>query len=168
MRSRRLATPLFAALLAVGCAAPGSYPSLEPREIERRLAAEDEADPAPAPADDASLPGRLGAFVERARAGQSQFEAALAEARPAVAAAGAPESDAWVEAQQALSRLEAARAVTTGALADLDAFAVAEARSRTVSPADLERIQDAVTAVQALADRQSDEIGRLQASLRPI
>jgi hypothetical protein len=85
-----------------------------------------------------------------------------------VAAAGPAGGEAWIEAQQALSRLEAARGATVRALADLDALALAEANKTTLSGADLERLRAAVAALQAIADRQHDEIAGLRARLSPI
>lgn len=164
----RLAVPLLlsAAVLApAGCAPPGPYPSLEPRPIEKRLAASEEEPVAPAAADDAGLPARIAPLLAEARRGAAEFRAALPAAQAAAAAAGTPESDSWIEAQQALSRLEAAGAVTGKALADLDALAMAEAQARVLSPGDLELLEAAVREAQAIAERQRAETAGISARI---
>jgi len=86
-------------------------------------------------------------------------------AHAAAARAGGSGSDSWVEAQQALSRVESARARTTAALADLDALAVERAAAGTLSQGDSERLSAATAEIQALADGQSDRLRRLGESL---
>jgi hypothetical protein len=149
-----------------GCAAPGPYPSLAPRPIEKALG-EPGVPPVVAPLpDDPSVAAKLASLVDEARAGDAEFRAALPAAAKAVRAAGAVGSDSWIEAQQAVSRAETAEMRTTRALADLDRFAVDQANARAVSPSDLARLQAASAQVQALADSQHAEIVRLQAVLR--
>ena len=156
---------LAGALAAAACAPPGPYPSLEPRPIEKALADTEELPAEAALPDDAGLPPRVAALLAQARTGSAEFDAALPEARSAAARAGAPESESWIEAQQALSRLEAASATTRKALADLDAFALAEEQVRRLSPGDIARLQEAVRSVQALADRQSEDVARIKATI---
>jgi hypothetical protein len=155
---------LLALLVAAGCAAPGPYPSLAPRPAEKAYAGEDERQPTPQP-DDPALAGEIGRLADAAGAGAAGFDSALPAAEAAVAAAGPAGSDSWVEAQQAVSRLEAARALTTAALADLDALAVARAEAGTLSAGDRERLSDAGAQMRALADAQGERIGRLEARL---
>jgi ABC-type transporter Mla subunit MlaD len=155
------------AFLLAGCAAEGDYPSLEPRAVERELAEADPEPPAPLP-DDPALAERVAALTAEARRGDAEFETALPAARAAVAGAGSAGGESWIEAQQALSRLEAARGATAKALADLDALALAEARRRPLSGADLERLRAAVAALQEIADRQHDEMAGLRARLGRI
>jgi hypothetical protein len=133
--------------------------------MEAQLAALDEAPPPPPLPDDPELQGRMTPLIAEARRGQAQFEAALPAARAAVARAGGAGSDSWVEAQQAVSRAEAARATTTGALADLDALTMAEARSRAVSESDLARMRAAVAEIQGIADRQHEAVAAMEAEL---
>jgi len=160
--------PILAALIplaASACAPEGPYPSLAPRPIEKAMADSEEL-PAPAAiTDDAGLPARIEALMVQARRGEADYQAALPEARAAASSAGASGSDSWIVAQQALSRLEAARAATAGALADLDALALAEASARPLSPADGERLNAATREAQALAERQRAEIVKLQAKI---
>lgn len=164
-------TPLGAAfallwLAAVaGCAAPGPYPSLEPRPIEKALADSEEPPPEAPLADEAGLPARIAALTAEVRRGEREFDAAAPAARSAAERAGAAESESWVEAQQALSRLEAAGAASAKALADLDALAMAEEQSRRVSAADLARLQEAISAAQAVVEAQGTEIARIKAMI---
>lgn len=164
-RPLKAAAPaLLIASLAAGCAAPGDFPSLQPRPIERALAEADAApDPVPAPAD-AETVAKAESLLAEVRAGGREFEALLPETRRRVASAATSGSDSWIEAQQALSRLEATRAETVKALADLDAFAVAQA-NKGANPATVERLGAVTSEGQALADAQRGEIDRLQTSL---
>ncbi len=163
-----LRTPLAiltALLVAAACAAPGPYPSLAPRPAEKAQAEDaDEREPAPQP-DDPALAERIAGFDAEAQAGAAEFDAALPPAEAAVAAGGAPGSDSWIEAQQAVSRLEAARAKTTATLADLDALSVERSGAGTLSAGDRERLRAAIAGVQALADAQAERIRRLEARL---
>ena len=157
--------PALAAL--AGCAEDGAYPSLAQRPAELEYAKEAAAVPAaPAPAtDDPEVAERVAALTAEARAGESEFEAAFGPASAAVAKAGAAGSDSWVEAQQALSRVTAAQARTTRALADLDGFALSRAGEGPLSPADEERLRAGVEAAQAIANRQAERLARLEQSL---
>lgn len=119
----------FAALALAACASgmSGATPSLEKRAIEDRFAVVATAPlppPGPLPAD---LAGRLARWRSDAAAADSAFAAQRGEAEAAVAAArgAAPASEAWVVAQQALSRLAVARGPLTVALGDIDALYVA-------------------------------------------
>jgi hypothetical protein len=165
-------SPLFAALaLALplaACASEGPFPSLAPRAVEKEEAPVQAAPPAPVAADP-RLAALLAELRARAREGHNQFQGALPGVERAAASAGAAGSEAWVEAQLAVSRLEAARAPVVSALAELDALLLA--RSNQAAPtndADLAALQAAVAEVQAMADRQDSDIDRLAASLSAI
>jgi len=165
MRPSKPFLAALALLAASACAPEGPYPSLAPRPIEKAMADSEEL-PAPTPiSDDAGLPARLETLAAQARRGQADYQAALSEAQEAAAKAGPSGSDSWIVAQQALSRLEAARATTTTALADIDSLAMAEASAKPLSPADQERIDAAIREARALADRQQSEIVKLQAQI---
>ena len=152
-------------LVATACAAPGPYPSLAPRPAEKAYAeAGEERQPTPQP-DDPALAAEVDGLAAAGRAGAEDFEAALPGAEAAASAAGGPGSDSWVEAQQAVSRLEAARARTTSALADLDALAVDRAKAGTLGPGDGERLRAATARLQAIADAQSKRLWRLEERL---
>ncbi len=151
--------------LAAGCAAPGPYPSLAPRPAEKAYAEEaDERRPTPQP-DDPALAGEIDRLLAAGRAGAAEFDAAFPAAQAAAASAGGAGSDSWIEAQQALSRLEAARARTTAALADLDRLAVERSSAGTLGERDGERLRAATADIQALADAQADRLRRLGESL---
>jgi hypothetical protein len=156
-----------ALLLALaGCAEQGDFPSLAPRPVERELPGADLAPPEAVIPDDPQLPARLAPLVAAGRRGQAEFDREVAAARAAVGRAGAAGSDSWVEAQQAISRAEAARSATAKAISDLDALAVEQSRTRPLSPGDLDRIREAVAQLQAVADAQGQELARLVAGLR--
>lgn len=152
-------------LFAAGCAAPGPYPSLAPRPAEK-LYAEDaeERKPTPQP-DDPALAAEIDRLLASGQAGAADFDSAFPAAESAAGRAGVAGSDAWIEAQQALSRLEAARARTTAAMADLDRLEVERTSAGTLGEGDSERLRRASAELQALADAQADRLQRLGESL---
>jgi hypothetical protein len=159
-----LILPIIGSLVA--CAQRGPFPSLEPRAAERLYAEGDEERKPVAAPDDAATVAEAARLVAEARRGGSEFDSALPAAQGAAARAGAAGSDSWMVAQQAISRVEAARRRTTAALADLDAYALERTGSGTLSPGDGERLRSALAEVQALADGQAARLDRLEASLR--
>jgi hypothetical protein len=162
---RVLLAILVPLLVAAGCAAPGPYPSLAPRPAEKAYAEDaDERRPAPQP-DDPALAAEIDRLAAAGRSGAADFESALPAAQAAAGAAGSAGSDSWIEAQQALSRLESARARTTAALADLDRLGIEQASAGTLSDGDRERLRGATAEIQALADAQADRLRRLGESL---
>jgi hypothetical protein len=106
-------------------------------------------------------------LLASARKGNADFQAELPAARASVARAGAAGSDDWVEAQQAVSRLEGARAETAAAVTQLDALSI-ERAARPTNAADFQALLGALEIAQSLADGQKAEIDRLQGQLRPI
>ncbi len=176
MSRRPYMLPLVPILLLAGCADQGDIPSLAPRPTEYALsgrplppclagepAATESATPAP-PASDASLGTRLEALLAEARRGQSEFAEILPAARASAARAGKAGSEAWIAAQQQVSRLAAARARTVDALADLEALVLARSREAT-APEDLQRLNAAADEVRAMSEAQEAEIDRLSAGL---
>src|SRR6202012_5013594 len=97
--------PLLALAALAGCGGTsGHYPSLAPRPIEKTLG-EPGVPPAAAPiADDPEVASRISAFLGQAQAGDRAFHDDLPAAEEAVRKAGTPGSDAWIQAEQALSR----------------------------------------------------------------
>ena len=159
--------PIIAAtLLLAACAAPRGYPSLAPRSaeaIDPRLPVVSTSVARPV---DAALSARLGEMVRSARNGDGAFDAAAGEARLLAAAAGAPRTEGWIAAQQALSAAVAARAPTARALGDIDALAAsAVARQGGIAPADLAAIEEAAAEVGGIDRRQAQAIDALQARL---
>ncbi|MDB5691231.1 MAG: hypothetical protein JWO81_294 [Alphaproteobacteria bacterium] len=167
MARPHLFLPLSAALAALaGCAAPGPYPSLAQRPIERALG-EPGVPPVIAPLpDDPAVAARVAAFLGEAQAGDRTFLAALPAAQAAARRAGAVGSDSWLQAQQAVSRAQTAQAQTIRVLAELDRYAVDQANAKALSASDLQRLQAATAGVQRLADAEHAEIVRLQTALR--
>ncbi|HMC91744.1 MAG TPA: hypothetical protein VKI45_04720 [Allosphingosinicella sp.] len=170
MLRRSLALPLLLALpaLAAGCASnEGDFPSLAQRPAEREYAAE-QMGPAkvrpPLPAD-ASVASRTESFVADARGAAGAFTQAYEAAAAAVAKAGAPGSDSWVIAQEAVSRAVAAQAPLARISGELDDYAAARARQTPLAPADIERLHAATAEVERLAAEQAARIRRLEASL---
>lgn len=163
---------IFALLMigaaAAGCRAPVSTaPSLAPRaaeSIDPRLPVVPRVDPRPA---DPALVARLQALIGQARSGDQAFRASAGEAQRLAATAGAPQSESWVVAQQALSAAVAARAPTTRALGDIDAIAAEALVMRGgLAPADLAAVQAAAAEVGAIDQRQAQTVDAIAARLR--
>jgi len=152
--------------LAPACAPSGSFPSLAPRPVER-LSDEEPVRVQPFVAADPALAGQVAGLLAQARKGNAVFQAALPAARASVARAGAAGSDSWVEAQQAVSRLEAARAETAAAVTRLDTLSI-ERAARPTNPVDFQAVLGALEIAQSLADGQKAEIDSLRGRLRPI
>jgi hypothetical protein len=155
--------PILAAVLAAclaGCVSHGPFPSLAPRPAEQEDWTEEPAHAAPVVADDAALRTRIAALIAEARAGGRAFEADLPAAEHATAHVGVAESDSWIEAQQALSRLQASRGRTDEAAAELHQMRLALA-GRPTSAADLAALDAAIEEVRALAERQQQQLDRI-------
>jgi hypothetical protein len=149
-----------AAALLAGCVSQGPFPSLAPRPAELEDWSEEPVRTAPAVADDAALRRGIDGLLADARAGWREFEADLATAEPAAAHAGAQGSDSWIAAQEALSRLEAARSRTDRAIEELHQLRRARADLPT-SGADLAALDAAIQEAEAIAARQQQRIDRL-------
>jgi hypothetical protein len=159
------ATLVVAALALPGCVPQGEFPSLEPRPAERDRSMEPPVREAAVTPSDPALRLRVSELEQQAARGQSDFDGAYARAEAAVRSAGSAESESWVEAQQAISRLEAARTETMRALTELDRLAIDQADMPT-SNSDFAAIQAAIAAAQQLAEGQQARIEALRARLR--
>jgi len=162
----RAFAPLFA-LGLIGCAASSvTEPSLAPRPaeaIDPRLPIASEPTLGPV---DAALATRLAQLVAEGNSGAAVFDAQVVSARALVEAAGPAQSESWIVAQQALSGLEAARARSTRALADVDAIAAARIqRGAGLTAADRGAVEAASGTLRAVTDRQSSIIDQLAARL---
>jgi hypothetical protein len=163
--SRRRFPAVAVVLLLAGCAAPGTFPSLAPRPEELGQTAPAPPRPVPPPADPA-LGGQLAGLLGNARGGDAKFKAAVPGTERAVRAAGKAGSDSWVEAQQALSRLETDRTATTVAAADLNTLLRSKMEAPTpAAQADIDSITAAIDQVRALSDAQDQVLGRLNEAL---
>jgi hypothetical protein len=161
----RLAVLSILALSA--CSAPGGpYPSLQPRAAE----AIDPRVPVVRPINDRpespALAGRLAALIDQAASGNAAFDRAASDAERLAAAAGAPQSESWIAAQEALTAAIAARRPTATALADIDEIAASALQTQGgIAPNDLKAIQDAAAAVSRIARAQTDRIDALKRRL---
>jgi hypothetical protein len=153
---------------ALGACAPrgGPYPSLAPRAAE----AIDPRVPVVRPINDRpvtpALAARLGALVEQARSSTSRFDEAASAAERLAGAAGAPQGEGWIAAQEALSAAIAARRPTANALGDIDALAATALQTQQgIAPNDLAAIQRAAGEVGAIDARQAARIDAVQRRL---
>ena len=165
MRTVPLTALTFAAL--AGCAPPGGPPpSLLPRAAE----AIDPRGPVPGAVNDRpvtpAFASRLAELVVQARSGDAAFRPLLDRAEQLAAAAGSPQSESWVLAQQALSAAVAARAPTTRALGDIDELGANRLQTAGgLSPADLAAVHSAGVEVGAIDQRQAKAIDAVQRRL---
>jgi hypothetical protein len=155
-------------MLAVSaCTVPsGPPPSLVPRAAE----AIDPRVPVPGVVNTrpvgAALASRLAELVAQARQGDSAFRPLAAQAQQLANAAGSPQSESWVVAQQALSAAVAARAPTARALGDIDALGGNALETQGgLAPADLRAIQGAAEEVGAIDRRHAETIAAIQRRL---
>ena len=155
-------------ILGLGaCSAPGGpYPSLQPRAAEAvdpRLPVVRQVNERPV---SAALAERLSALVDAARNGNAAFDAAASEAERLAASAGAPQSEGWIAAQEALTAAIAARKPTATALGDIDALAASALQTQGgLAPNDLAAINRAQEDVGALDARQAIRIDAVQKRL---
>ena len=154
--------------LALGaCSAPGGpYPSLQPRAAE----AIDPRLPVVRPVNDrpvtAALAERLSALVDASRSGNAAFDSAASEAERLAATAGAPQTEGWIAAQEALTAVIAARRPTVTALGDIDALAASTLQAQGgLAPNDLAAITRAQAEVGALDARQAARVDAIQKQL---
>jgi hypothetical protein len=161
----RFSLPVVAILSA--CApTSGPFPSLQPRAAE----AIDPRVPVVRPINDRpvtpALANRLAELVAQARGGNAEFDSIASRAQRLAAAAGGPQSDSWVAAQQALSQAVAARDTTARALGDVDALGSTMLQTQGgLAPNDLAALQSAGAEVAAIDQRQAERIKAIQQRL---
>jgi hypothetical protein len=160
MSARLPGLAIFLAASLAGCAAQGDYPSLAPRPAEREDWTEEPVHAAPAVAADPALRTQIAALLARAREGERAFAADLPAAERATAHIGPQGSDSWVEAQQAISRVEAARSRTDEAAAELHQLRL-QRTGQPTSSADLAAIDAAIAEVATLTERQQQRFDRI-------
>lgn len=162
MKRALLFAPLLLSLPACAGTQANDGPSLAKRPVEGRF---DVAPPAPVVAPPGPLPtdlaGRLARWESDGAAGQQAFAAERSSTASLVsAAAGAPiASERWVVAQQAISRLTAARAPVTGALADIDRLYLERSVDEQV---------DGLPDIYALRDRLADLVSTQDAVIEAL
>lgn len=160
--------PAYLIVLSLAaCSAPGGpYPSLQPRAAERidpRVPVEKPMNNRPAAG---ALTARLASLVEEARSGDAAFASAAAQAERLAASAGAPQSESWIAAQEALTAAVAAQRATATALGDIEEIGgVALETHGGIAPNDLAAIDRAEAEVGALNRRQTARIQAIQRRL---
>ena len=113
-----------------------------------------------------ALAAQLDQLVGQARAGENDFGPAADRAEQLASAAGGPQSEGWIQAQEALSAAIAARRPTASALADIDALGARALQTQGgIAPNDLAAIQAAAAAAGAIDQRQAERIRAMQARL---
>ena len=163
--SKSLMAPLLSVALLIGCAPKGAFPSLGVRPVEQ-LSFDEPTRVVPVVAEDTELGRKIAELSGQAWRGQGNFEALLPAARSRASAAGAMGSESWIEAQQALSRLEAARALTVSALAELDRLVI-ERAARPTNAEQFQQLSSALERTTSLSQAQQAEVDRLRTSLTP-
>jgi hypothetical protein len=114
----------------------------------------------------AVLASRLADLVAQARNGDADFQAAAVNAEQLAGTAGAPQSEGWMVAQEALTAAIAARGPTTMALGEIDAIgAVALQTQGGIAPNDLAAIKSAGAEIGAMDQREADRIKAIQRRL---
>jgi hypothetical protein len=161
---RRLFVLLVAGLTMSACVPQGEFPSLAMRPAERLISTEAPARPQPVVPSDPALRQRIAEFQRLAAEGARAFDATFGTTATAVGAAGGEASESWVEAQQAVSRLETTREPTTRALAELDRLAIGRANVPT-NAADYAAVEAAIASVAVVAAGQQRRIDGLKSRL---
>ena len=166
MATGKFVIALIASGLGACAPAGGPFPSLQPRageSIDPRAPIAGAVNNRPVSPD---LANRLAQLVAQAREGEAAFAPAAARAEQLAAAAGAPQSESWIAAQEALSAAVAARAPTAHALGDIDALGATTLQVHGgLAPADLAAIRSAGAQVFAIDQRQAERIKAIQGRL---
>lgn len=151
---------IAAAVLLSGCITHGPWPSLAQRPDER-LTIDEPVREAPQIADDSALRVRINALLAEARAGNAEFERDYGAAAQAASRAGAQGSDSWMAAQQAISRVEAARGRSSSAAAELHELATARA-SQPTSASDQAALEAAIDQADGVVAAQQARLSRIR------
>lgn len=164
---RIIALTVLGTLSACSSTPRGNYPSLAPRAgeaVDPRVPVDTPVRSGPV---DPALSAHLAALIDQAQAGDSAFRGAAANAERLAASAGAPHSESWVSAQQALSAAQAARGPTTRALGDIDGLgSTALATKGGISANDMAAIKAAAARVSAIDRTQAERLDAIEARLR--
>ena len=147
--------PLSALLLSACATTNPNEPSLAPRAaeaIDPRIPVGVDAPPASA---DPALVAQLAALAVGVRDDIAAFEAAAPGTQRLVDAAGAPQSESWIDAQQAVSALQALRGPLANAIAEIDELASSRVEKGTLTAGDLAAIEEARRDLGTTNDRQA-------------
>lgn len=162
--NRQLVSLIPVMLLGACASAPGDYPSLARRPIERVTGTLTPPPPQPAaiPVDPAVV-RQIDSLLARVRAADAKFQAREARVRQIIgaAASAAKASEAWSVAMIALADLDAARSEGMVALADIDAI-YAASRIEGEPASEAKAAREAANAIVAAQDKV---IAGLQAQL---
>lgn len=110
-----------------------------------------------------ALADKLAALVNAARSGDAAFQGPAASAERLASGAGAPQSESWIAAQEALTAAIAARRATATALADIDELAATTLQAQGgLAPSDLLAIRRAAAEVAVIDQRQAQRIALIQ------
>ncbi len=166
MRAVTCSLSLFAAGLSACSSAGGQYPSLAERPneaIDPRIKINRPMNDRPVRP---TLASKLSDLVAQARSGDADFETAAANAERLAESAGAPQSEGWIVAQQALTAAIAARGKTTIALGDIDTIGATALQTQGgIAPNDLAAIRSAGAEVAAIDQREADRLRAIQLRL---
>ena len=146
-------------LILGGCGPQVDHPSLAPRAIEKAaLPLAPAADPSVDTPVDQAVKNKVAALVAQAVDGAAQFDSAADAANAAVARGGAVSagSEAWVDAEQAVTRLDALRAPIIDSLADLDRLSIEQGNARVLL------LEAALSQVSALDTRTRAAVAALK------
>jgi len=166
MRTRRSLVFATIGILAACSTPPGPVPSLAPRAAEAVDPRVPVNNPVKSGPVDRNLAAHLAALLDQVQAGDSAFRDAADTAERLTAAAGPPQSESWISAQQALSVAHAARGPTTRALGDIDGLAAtALATKGGMSAADLAAIRSAAARASEVDRAEAARIDALEARL---
>jgi hypothetical protein len=158
---------LIPIIMLSACAPSGGpYPSLQPRAAERidpRVPIERPLNNRPVTP---ALAAQLRALVDQARGATTAFDSAASRAEQLAASDGAPQSEGWTVAQEALSAAIAARRPVTEALSQIDAIGASALQTQGgLAPSDLAAVQGAGDEVGAIDQRQAARIKAIQQQL---
>ncbi len=144
---------LLVGLLLSACARTVDAPSLLPRAAEQADVDAPSRAPSPPAAADPAQASLIARLLTQARDGDAAFVRAL----PAATISAAPQTEAWIAAQNARSAVDVARGPTLDALSALDA-AIGDAIDKGQ---DTTALAAARTEVQAIYDRQTARLAQL-------
>jgi hypothetical protein len=160
MKRFRVPLACSAAALLAGCVSEGPFPSLAQRPDER-LSIDEPVREAPQIADDSGLRVQINRLLAEARSGDADFNRDYDAAARASGRAGREGSDSWLDAQQALSRVEISRGRATDAAAELHQLALGRAGQPT-SAADQAALEAAIAQADGIVEAQEARLRRIR------